>query len=318
MQPAAPDDNATMRSDATPPTGGPAGCDPAFAFEQLVRQASVDIGLLNPLITPEVDPGASQATCSGLNSWLAAEWLDSNNEHGRWRGMLSVAHNDPVGAAREIEKWAGHRQFVSVMMVPEARPAFGDPRYYPIYEAASRHDLPVATHIARGPFELNPISPVGYQSYWHAHNAGVPLVYLGHIFSLIFNGVFEKFPKLQFVFVEGACSWLLPSLWRMDRYWEARKSELPEVKRRPSEYARDHIWITTQPLEDPDDSAELTRLFEWMESDKFLLFSSDYPHWTFDDPQWAANRFPKAHRSRIMSENAIELFHLPSIVPAIG
>jgi uncharacterized protein len=143
-------------------------------------------------------------------------------------------------------------------------------------------------------------------------------MYMSHLYSLVFDGVFEKYPTLKFAFVEGAFTWLLPALWRMDRYWEARKSDVPWVRRRPSDYVRDHVRVCTQPLEDPDDGAELTRFLEFMDSDQFLMFSSDYPHWTFDDPGWAAQRFPKAHRDRIMFQNAIDFYGLPSTVPAIG
>lgn len=316
-QPAGPEDNATMRSDATPPGGGPACSDPDFAFQQLIRDARVDIGILNQLIMREVHPDASLANCRAQNAFMVDVWLDRNNDHGRWRGCINVPFDNPEGAAQEIEHWAGHPGIVAISMLPETRPAFGHPVYRPIFEAAVRHGLPVSTHIGRGPFEQNPITPVGYQSYWHSHNAGSPLMYMSQLYSLVFDGVFEAYPTLKFAFVEGAFTWLLPALWRMDRYWEARKRDVPWVRRRPSEYVRDHVRVCTQPLEDPDDGAQLTRLLEFLESDRFLMFSSDYPHWTFDDPGWAAQRFPKAHRGRVMYLNAIDFYKLPTSVPAI-
>jgi predicted TIM-barrel fold metal-dependent hydrolase len=317
-QPAGPMENATMRADATPPGGGPPCSDPEFAFEQLIRGAKVDIAVLNQLQMREPHPDASLANCQAQNQLLVEHWLDGNNQHERWVGCINVPFDNPAGGAREIEKWAGHPRVVGVQMVPETRMGFGHPHFDPIYEAATRHGLPVATHIARGPFEQNPMSPVGYQSYWHSHNAGSPMTYMSHLFSLVFDGAFDRFPTLKFAFVEGAFSWLLPALWRMDRYWEARKAEVPWVTRRPSEYVRDQVRVCTQPLEEPDDGAELTRLLEWMESDTVLMFSSDYPHWTFDDPTWAALRFPKGHRDRVLHQNAIDFYGLPSTVPAIG
>ena len=64
-------------------------------------------------------------------------------------------------------------------------------------------------------------------------------------------------------------------MWRMDAIYEARKSWV-DIKRKPSEYVKDHIKFTTQPLDYPEDKTELTRAFEWMECEKILLFSSDY------------------------------------------
>jgi predicted TIM-barrel fold metal-dependent hydrolase len=106
-------------------------------------------------------------------------------------------------------------------------------------------------------------------------------------------------------------------MWRMDAIYAARKGDVPELKRKPSEYVKDHIWFTTQPLDYPEDKIELTNVLERMEADKILLFSSDYPHWTFDDPQWVAKHIPAPMREKVMFGNAIELFKLPSTVVAI-
>jgi predicted TIM-barrel fold metal-dependent hydrolase len=54
-----------------------------------------------------------------------------------------------------------------------------------------------------------------------------------------------------------------------------------------------------------------------MDGGRILLFSSDYPHWTFDDPKWVVKHLPKALRDRIMFENGIELYNLPRTVPSI-
>jgi predicted TIM-barrel fold metal-dependent hydrolase len=115
--------------------------------------------------------------------------------------------------------------------------------------------------------------------------------------SLIFDGVFDRFPTLRIVFVEHAFTWILPLMWRMDAIYEARKSWL-DIKRKPSEYVKDHIKFTTQPLDYPEDRTELLRAFDWMECDKILLFSSDYPHWTFDDPRWLVKSGSSEDRCR--------------------
>jgi predicted TIM-barrel fold metal-dependent hydrolase len=136
------------------------------------------------------------------------------------------------------------------------------------------------------------------------------------VMSLIFDGVFDRFPNLQIILIEHAFSWILPLMWRMDRIYELRKNELG-LLRKPSEYVKDNIWFTTQPLDYPEDKLELTNALEWMEADRILLFSSDYPHWTFDDPQWVAKHMPERMRDKIMFGNGINLFHLPSEVPAL-
>jgi hypothetical protein len=54
-----------------------------------------------------------------------------------------------------------------------------------------------------------------------------------------------------------------------------------------------------------------------MRVDTFLLFSSDYPHWTFDDPRWLIKHLPEAARERVMFRNGIQTYQLPETVPAL-
>ena len=58
---------------------------------------------------------------------------------------------------------------------------------------------------------------------------------------------------------------------------------MPYLKRKPSEYIRDHIFWTTQPMEDPERREHLFDVIDWIGWDK-LLFATDYPHWDFDEP----------------------------------
>jgi predicted TIM-barrel fold metal-dependent hydrolase len=54
-----------------------------------------------------------------------------------------------------------------------------------------------------------------------------------------------------------------------------------------------------------------------MKVDDLLLFSTDYPHWSYDDPAWAVNRMPRTSREKIMHRNAQDLLGLPETVPAL-
>jgi predicted TIM-barrel fold metal-dependent hydrolase len=311
-------ESKAMRLDAFPEDGGFPGSDPDMAFRHVIMEAGCDIAILEPLGAKVSIPELNQSMEIAVNHWLVDNWLDGKtNWHERWRGSISVAIDEPSGAAKEIEHWAGHPYLVQVMIPAEPRPAWGDPKYDPVWEAATRHGLPVTCHLGRGSFELLPMSPVGYSSYNHDFMVTYSLLAANQIMSLIYDGVFERFPTLQILLVEHAYSWILPLMWRMDAVYEARKSDLPLIKRKPSEYVYDHIWFTTQPLDFPDDRSELAKALEWMEANRLLLFSTDYPHWTFDDPKWVIRQIPEQLREAIMFENGIKLFNLPRTVPAI-
>ena len=307
-----------MRMDAFPEDGYFPGSDPDLAFRHVIMEAGCDIAILLPVGLPEVVPEHTHSFLVALNRWLVNFYLDGkSNWHGRWRGSIWAGIDDPAAGAREIEHWAGHRDLVQVMIAAEPRPAWGNPKYDAIWEAASRHNLPVTCHLGRGYFEQMPMPPVGFPSYNHDFMVTYSLLAANQITSLVFDGVFERFPTLQIVLVEHAYSWILPLMWRMDAMYEARRKDLPELKRKPSEYIYDHIWFTTQPLDYPDDRAELRKALEWMKADRLLLFSSDYPHWTFDDPKWIIRQLPEQQRERIMFQNAIDLYGLPATLPSL-
>jgi hypothetical protein len=78
-----------------------------------------------------------------------------------------------------------------------------------------------------------------------------------------------------------------------------RKGDLPHVRRKPSEYVREHVRFTTQPLEDVN-VAMYREYLEMMGLGDCLMFSTDYPHWSYDSPDWAIRRFPADQRERIM------------------
>jgi predicted TIM-barrel fold metal-dependent hydrolase len=308
--------SSAMRADAFPPGGGFPGTDPDFATQQLLREAKVDIGILEPLGGQARLPEVEHALKTATNYWLEEVWLSA--AHKRWRGSISVSARSPQLAAGEIDRWAGHPLFAQVLMTPQTGINFGDPHFDPIYEAAARHNLPICTHlIGLGPYETTPLMPFGNQGHWADFMAAWPLLFTTHLMSLVFDGAFERHPNLRVLFVEGAFTWVLPTLWRMDRVWEANREDLPHVKRRPSEIVREHVRFTTQPLEEPEDAAEYRRYLEWLDAGEMLLFSTDYPHWSYDEPAWAVQQFPPAARERIMWRNATEFFNLPRMVPAL-
>jgi hypothetical protein len=90
---------------------------------------------------------------------------------------------------------------------------------------------------------------------------------------------------------------------------------VPECRRPPSEYVREHVRFTTQPLEEPEPHAQLLRVMDWLGAEDLLMFSSDYPHYDFDNPQWVMSRLGRDKKARILAGNAIELFGLPSVRP---
>ena len=96
--------------------------------------------------------------------------------------------------------------------------------------------------------------------------------------------------------------------------WARLRAETPHVKRPPSQTMRERIWVTTQPMEEPETPGHLADMIGWIGWDR-VLYASDYPHWDFDDP---ARCLPipvvEGERRMLFSGNALGLYgvRLPS------
>src|SRR5262249_41867911 len=93
--------------------------------------------------------------------------------------------------------------------------------------------------------------------------------------------------------------------------WKALRQTTPWLTSPPSEIIAQHIVLTTQPIEEPDHPGHFKQMIEMFDAAHMLMFSSDFPHWDGDTPDFAARPFPPALRARVLSETARELYRLP-------
>ena len=259
--------------------GAAAGSDPALFRRQLLDEAGVDIAILLPLtrgLLPDLD--LSAAICAATNEWLATTWLGTHNEHGRFRGSIRIDPRDPAQAVKEIERWAGHPHMVQVAVTLQAQQPYGQRCYLPVWEATAHHGLPVAVHADGGAgIEFWPTG-VGFCSHYVEFATLFPLSFAVHLFSLIAEGVFERFDRLSFVFADGGLDALAPLIWRFDKDWRPSRYEVPWVERMPSEYLHDHVRFCSQAYEGPEGEAEVSRWIEVSEAAELQLYSSNYPY----------------------------------------
>ena len=103
----------------------------------------------------------------------------------------------------------------------------------------------------------------GQESYYVEKRQNRSVGYMGHLASMVFEGLFERYPTLRVLFVEGGYIWLPAFLWHMDDDWKMLRSETPWVTRPPSEYIFEHCRFTTQPMEQPEPRSRLLTIFEW-------------------------------------------------------
>ncbi|MBV9281214.1 MAG: amidohydrolase [Chloroflexi bacterium] len=302
------------RYDAVPPAGGDAGSDYGLMREQLLDRYHVDVAILTHEEATEIstlaNPHYASALARACNDWIVDRWLPRDP---RFKASMVVAPQDPAGAAREIRRVGAHPDIVQVLMSSGAQRPYGDPFYHPIWEAAAEMNLPVAAHLGgQGGVNVAPTGCGHPTFFWEAH-ALLCESGMGHVASVLAQGIFERFPGMRFVLIECGVAWLPAILWRLDADYKALRKETPWLKRLPSEYAHDHIRVTTQPLEQPRKPDRLWEALADIDAQDMLLFASDYPHWDFDDPYQL--RLPPSWKDRIFDGNARELYGLPARSP---
>jgi predicted TIM-barrel fold metal-dependent hydrolase len=293
------------RRDAWPPGGRP-GSSLEFMQKQHLDPNGVELGVLT-VINPH--PGNYQnaeqsiAMCRAVNDWQVAEWTSKDE---RLKGSILAAYEHGADAVAEIDRLAGDPNFVQVFLLSRTAQPLGNRGYWPIYEAACRADLPVGIH-AFGNSGF-PFTSSGWPSYYVEEMAGHAQSCQSQVTSLVLEGVFEAFPTLRVVFIESGFAWLPSLSWRLDAHWRKLKSENPALKLLPSQYIRDHVWVTTQPMEEPERPRHLIDLIEWVGWDR-VLYASDYPHWDFDDPaQVLPGGGTDEQRRKLFLDNALALY----------
>ena len=295
------------RRDAYPPGGGKPGSDLDFMRSQHLDPNNVQLGILNPLSCGQgvQNQDFSAAYCNAVNHWQIAEWT---SKESRLKASLMVPYEDPSASVKEIDLWGGDSNFAQILLLSRTAEPLGQRKYWPIFEAACRVNLPVAVH-AFG-YGGAPVTGGGWPSFYieemvgHAENTQSLLT------SMVFEGVFERFPTLKLILVEAGFAWLPALSWRLDKLWKRMRAEIPHVTRPPSELIRQHVWLTTQPMEEPEPREHLLDTIEWIGWEK-LLFATDYPHWDFDEPSRALPiRVGKEQKEAFFLKNALELYNL--------
>jgi uncharacterized protein len=284
------------------------GATIATLREQVFDDGRCDFAIIVPSLAFDIDqiwhPQMAVAYAQAANDWTIGMWLD---REPRVRGSIVLPARDVSAMVDEIERVADHPGFVQVVLPVRSESPYGSPNFQPVLAAATRHSLAVALH--PGGFPGNPPTPVGWPSYHIEEVAGLTPLFTTQLTSLISNGAFQRLPELRLVLLETGFTWLPPFLWRFDQEWRGLRREVPWLKSPPSEYIREHVRVTTQPLDAGSSEAAL-RAFEWLESDDMVLYASDYPHGHGQNQEVFLDALDEDAKANILGLNARAFYAL--------
>ncbi len=180
------------------------------------------------------DPATGSALAIDANDQLAeacARYPD------RYTGMVAVAPHDPANAVKEMERGVRKLGFKAVIINSHTHGHYLDePQFAPVLEAAEALQVPIYLHPQTPPASMiGPILDAGLDGAVFGFGVETGL----HMLRVITGGVFDRFPKLQFII--GHAGEALPFwMYRLD-FMHTRHGALgslfvhegPEASRQP-------------------------------------------------------------------------------------
>ena len=295
----------SCRPDWTLDGGRPAGSSLQATQQHVLDRYQPRFGILNCLYGAQAfhSEDMAAAFCRAANDWIRDEWL---NRDSRLRASIVITPQNTELAVAEIERRADDFRFVQVLMLVSGEMTLGRRQLWPIYQAAERLQMPIGVH-AGSSYRHAPTA-VGWPSYYVEDYIAQSAAFENQLHSMICEGVFAKFPNLKVVAIESGLTWLSGYIWRADKTWKGVRAEVPWVRRAPSEILRDHVRLTTQPIDAADEREALLRLVDHLKSDELFLFSTDYPHWQFDGDAALPSGLADELSRKILSENALATY----------
>ena len=254
--------------------------------EDYLDPYNVAYAIMNPLtgVSSALDLELGAAMATAVNDWQVAEWLDPEP---RLRASVVITPEDPIAAAAEVRRCAADGRFVQVLFMGRLQEPMGRRKYWPIYEACAETGIHIASH-AFGAYG-HPITGAGHASYYIEDHTSPPQAVQANITSLVVEGVFDRFETLRLISVENGFAWLPPLMWRLDAAWSLLRDEARRLDRLPSEVIGKHVYVTTQPIEEPPRRRDfLTLIEQFGDLAGHILIASDYPHWGRRQPRCRA------------------------------
>ena len=182
------------------------------------------------------------------------------------------------------------------------------PKFWEIFEAAEALNVPIYLHPqAPPPAMVEPFLERGLEGAIWGFGAETGL----HALAIIRSGVFDRFPKLRLVLGHGGEA--LPFwLYRLD-YFSTHRPNTPKgvtnsLKRAPSEYIRENVYVTTSGMAW---APVITFLQSVLGMDR-VLYAMDYPYQYEASEVAATDNVPisASDRKKLFQTNAEQLFAL--------
>jgi predicted TIM-barrel fold metal-dependent hydrolase len=204
-------------------------------------ELNIDIQVIYPTIfifptarRPEVD----LAICRSYNRWMAGIVAKAPDRF-RWVVVPPLLNMDRV--AEELKFGKEHGACGVYLRGLEADRRLSDPYFHPLYDAASKLDLPICVHSANGSIESHDffLDEPGFCKF--------KLAVVGAFHSLVNDGIPERFPQLRIGIIEVSAQWIPYAIHDLARRHTRRGKKLSDNLLKEK-----RVYVTCQTDDDLD------------------------------------------------------------------
>ncbi|MCA8898697.1 MAG: amidohydrolase family protein [Hyphomonas sp.] len=209
------------------------------------------------------------------------------------------------------------------LMVPSKCPKAHAPSHValdPVWAVAEEAGLPIIMHVG-GETKLNPmykengLPPVpdfhgGDDNFTSVSYMPIPEAAMQTLSTLIFDGVFDRFPRLKWGAIELGANWVPGWMRAMDSAAHAfirNEERLQKLSAKPSEIARRQFRAAPYPHEDAGWIVENA-------GEEICMFSSDFPH--VEGGRNPLKRFDESLKG--LPERAVKAFYSGNFIDMMG
>lgn len=289
-----------------------------------VREGADAIGVDTALVTLGINqlgsiqnPLVKTAVCRAFNDYALDRVTPVDDDI---KLVAAIPHWDPDAAVAELERVGDEPDVVGAYGWIGPYGLFGQEAFDPLFELLTDLDLPLVLHHAADDNRFTP-NAMSMRTFveWTWVNPCTQAIQ--NTANMVMTGVFDAFPDLNVVYQEAGTNWLPFLAYRLDEVYADHTGDFMFVERafeagqeylsrQPSEYVFDNVYTCSQVFVKPDDPKAFRQLLELSRAGDTLIYSSDFPHYTFDPPAWLSKVLPEDIREDVLHGNAEDVFRL--------
>ncbi len=232
---------------------------------------------------------------------------------GRLKWTALIPFRDPEAAVEEVRRVSDLGASGIFVMGMVWNRNLGEPDFFPVYEEAGAHDLPICIHLGWSSPQVTDLFADG-QSFFNS--ATIPVIW--GFMSTMGAGLLNRFPKLRLGFLETGSAWVPYAIQQIRRRAPSRRDGRrsivsgidPEYYGDPEEFFRSgRAFVNCEGDEDFD------YLLKHLGEDA-LMCSSDFPHGDASaEAHFVSNwrkrtDLPDRVKEKVLGGNAARFFNL--------